>query len=279
MTSVRRVLLVEGACNATVFCAKLIAGLISGSVAMIADALHSLVDITNNILALFATKLSEAPPDPDHPYGHKKFEWLAVFVLAVLMAVLAVEIVISAVSKPNDPVLFSPLSLALMSGVLLVNLVLSVWQRHWASRLNSELLRADAAHTLSDAGTTAVILAGYYLASHGFYWLDTVLALIVSMLVFYLSYGLFQRSIPILVDETGLDLEYAHEELLRLPGVESVRQIRSRRVGDAVFADVIIGVNPSLDTVQSHSIADTVEQYLQSSMHATDVMVHIEPEH
>lgn len=275
--TVRNVLLIEGSANLLVFVAKLVAGIAAGSSAIIADALHSLVDIANNGLALFASKLSESPPDHDHPYGHKKFEWLAIFVLATLLSVMAIEIAIRAIERSAHEITLSPLSLTLMLLVLAVNVTLATWQRRWSKRLNSELLKADAHHTLGDAFTTAVILLGSYFASRGFPWVDTVLALVVALLVLYLALGLFKRAIPILVDESGVDVNAVNEAILALPGVEEVKRVRSRRVGPDIFADVVVSVSANLETSRSHEIADAVEHCMTQEMAIADVVVHIEP--
>ena len=97
--AVRRVLVVEGLGNLLVALAKLVAGLWTGSLALVSDALHSTTDLANNVLAWFAMRVADEPPDDDHPYGHAKFETLAIFVLGTLMSVLAVEILLSVVRR------------------------------------------------------------------------------------------------------------------------------------------------------------------------------------
>lgn len=275
--SVRRVLVIEGLANLVVLILKLSAGLMSGSAAMLADAVHSLVDIVNNGLAFFASKISEAPPDREHPYGHQKFEWLAIFVLATLLSVMAIEVAIRAIERVSQPISDSTTPFLLLLTVLTINVVLAVWQRYCATQLNSELLKADAHHTLGDAFTTLVILGGVFFASRGHYWIDTLLALMVSGLVFYLAFSLFKRAIPVLVDESGIDTEQLERELLNVNGVCEVRRTRSRRVGSDVFADVVVTVSPTLDAARAHDIADEVERYMKDRLAVADVVVHVEP--
>ena len=275
--NVRSVLVLEGFVNLLVLLLKLAAGLISGSAALLADAVHSLVDVVNNGLALMASRISSTPPDRDHPYGHQKFEWLAIFVLATLLSVMAVEIAIRAIERAAQPVFENGVPLELLLAVLGINVILALWQRYWAKKLQSDLLKADAHHTLGDACTTLVILAGVIFASRGHYWIDTVMALMVSVLVFYLAFGLFKRAIPVLVDESSLDPDQLARELKTIDGIDEVRRTRSRRVGSDIFADVVVAVSPTLDAQQAHHIADNVENFMRQRFCVADVMVHIEP--
>ncbi|MEM7282264.1 MAG: cation diffusion facilitator family transporter [Pseudomonadota bacterium] len=275
--SVRSVLVVEGLANSLVLALKVIAGVWSGSSAILADAVHSLLDLVNNGLAFLASRISDAPPDKNHPYGHKKFEWLAVFVLATLLSVTAIEIAIRAIERISTDIRIDLLSISLMSAVLGLNLCLAIGQRYFADKLGSDLLLADAQHTLGDVFTTVVVILGTLLASRGFPWIDTLLALAVSGLVLYLAFGLFKRAIPILVDESGLDNQRVIRDLRAIEGVEDVLRVRSRRVGSDIFADLVITVSPDLDTVYSHRVADRVEAFMRNELSVADVIVHVEP--
>lgn len=141
---VRRIILIEGTANFIVLTLKVIIGLPTGSMAILADAFHSLTDITNNIVAWIVIYFSSFPADREHPYGHRKFETIAVFMLASLLLVIAFEIAFNAISKEPTEVASSVLELIVMLGVLTINLALASWQRMWARRLNSDILRADA---------------------------------------------------------------------------------------------------------------------------------------
>lgn len=274
---VRHVLIVEGALNTVVFVAKLSVGLQTGSFALLGDALHSLADMANNVVALVVVRIAGAPPDREHPYGHQRFETLAVFGLAVLLAVLAFEIVVRAVEHHDREVVHSGVALVVMLGVLAVNVFLSVWERYWAKRLDSDILDADAKHTFADVLTTVAIIAGWQLASRGFPFLDTLVAMIVAALVMVLSYGLFRRAIPKLVDKIAFEPEAIASVLETLPGVRGVERVRSRWIGSKPAVDVVIAVGGSLSTHEAHDIADAVETALWESFAVRDVSVHVEP--
>ena len=274
---VKTVLIIEGLVNLAMMGLKLTVGLATGSAAIVSDALHSLTDVANNVIAFIATRLAEQPSDNDHHYGHHKFEQLAVFGLAVLLAVVALELVINAVKRYGDVVQQSYIGLALMVLILIINVGLTFWQHYWARKLDSELLEADAQHTLSDVLTTVVVIIGWQLAANGYYWLDTVFAILVAAIILYLAFGLLQRAVPVLVDYTSHspgDLARVVEDIAL---VEEVRQIRSRKARHGAYADVTITVDPSLSTVASHEICEQVEKTLEAHFGIEDVVVHVEP--
>ena len=275
---VRYVLIVEGACNLVVLIAKASVGFATGSFALLGDAIHSLADLTNNIVALIVVRIASAPPDREHPYGHQKFETLAVFGLAVLLAVLAFEIVVRAIESHDREVLESDWGLAVMLGVLCANAGLSWWERRWAKRLDSQILHADAQHTFADVLTTIAVIVGWQLSARGYPWLDTVFALLVACLVMYLAYGLFSRAVPGLVDS----ISHAPEEITAavepLEGVRKVNRVRSRWIGSKPAVDVVITVAPDMPTSDAHDVADAVERALLEALSIDDVTVHIEPD-
>jgi cation diffusion facilitator family transporter len=275
---VLRVILIEGAANLVVLAAKLVVGFSTGSLVILGDALHSLTDLANNFVVWFVTRLSAAPPDRDHPYGHRKFETLAVFGLASLMTVLGIELALGAIRREPQPIARDTWALATMLGVLVANITVAAWERSRARRLASEILLADARHTLVDVLMTLVVILGWQVAARGYVWLDSVFAVGVSLLVLYLAWGLFARAIPVLVDEVAIDPEAAEGVVLEVDGVQSVRGVRSRRTGGAAAVDLTVTVDAQLPTGRAHQIADRIESALRQQLQAQDVTVHIEPE-
>jgi len=274
---VRRVILVEGAANVAVLLLKVGVALATGSVAILADAMHSLTDVANNFLAWFVSRASTQPPDRKHPYGHRKFETLAVFVLATLLTVLAIELVLHAWRREPTPIVQTPIGLAVMALVLLINVGLAAWERRWAERLDSPILHADSTHTLVDVLTTVAVIIGWQLSAMGYRWMDTVCAVGVAGLVLYLAFGLYSRVVPVLVDEMSVDPDTLTESVQATDGVRDVRRVRSRWQGNARAVDMVITVDPHLPTIRAHDVADAVEQMLQEQYQVTDVSIHIEP--
>lgn len=274
---VRKVLVIEGSINLLICLSKLSVGLITNSTVIIADALHSLTDVANNFIAWMAIKIAKTPEDSDHPYGHQKFEQLAVFGLATLLCIIAFEVLLNAFERFGQPVEQSFWGLIILICALLVNIALTLWESYWAKRLDSDILHADASHTLSDVLSSIVVIIGWQLASRGYYWLDAAFAIVLSGIVFYLAFKLFQRAIPILVDYSDLDPDLVSQALTNLDDVKIVRRVRSRTSGKQRTADVIIAVDSKLSTSDSHHIADNIEKLLADKFAIHDVTVHVEP--
>jgi len=275
---VRRVILVEGAANLVVLVSKLAVGLSTGSMAILADAIHSLADLTNNVIAWIVMHFASMPADREHPYGHRKMETLAVFVLASILVVLAFEVALSALSETDEEVVSSPLELGVMLAVLLVNIGVTSWQHRWARRLNSDILRADVSHTFSDVLVTTAVIVGWQLSAHGYAWVDSVCALLVAVIVMFLAYDLFRRSIPVLIDQSAIDSEDLAKLIKKVSGVCRVYKIRSRKVGEVCAIDLVISVDSNLSIEQSHDIASAVEKLIEKNYGASDISIHVEPE-
>lgn len=273
-----RVLLVEGAANLVILIIKIVVGLATHSLAILADAMHSLTDVANNLIALVVVRLSTKPPDREHPYGHRKFETLAVFGLATLLTVLAIELALHALRREPAAVLNEPGYLGMMFVVLAINVGLTLWQRHWARRLNSDILLADASHTLADVLTTLAVIAGWQLSALGFPAIDTLCALAVAAMVLALAFSLFRRAVPVLVDHQAVDPERIAAAAAEVTGVRSVHRVRSRWQGSQSAVDLAVVVDAQLPSREAHNIADSVELALRRNFGVQDVQIHIEPD-
>ncbi len=274
---IQRLIIIEGSANLLVLLAKLVVGTTTGSLAIIADAIHSLTDVANNIVAWFVIRLSAIPADREHPYGHRKFETLAVFALATLLAVLAFEIARSAITKETTEIVSGSLELTVMIIVLIVNISLATWQQYWARKLKSSIMLADAAHTFADVLTTVIVIIGWQLSSMGYFILDRICAFGVAGFVLYLAYRLYQSAFPVLVDEFAIDPEALNSAVLNIAGVQKVGRIRSRWIGSDVAIDIVVSVNADLTTEESHRIADQIEKMIEQQFEVSDAFIHIEP--
>lgn len=275
---VATVLVWEGVANALLAISKFVVGVHTGSSAILGDALHSLTDLANNGIALFINKVASDPPDRGHPYGHQKFEQLAVFVLASLLTVVAVELVINAFKHSEAPPVQSGIGLTTMIFALAVNVGVTIWEHYWARKLKSELLRADAYHTFGDVFVTFTAILGWQIAAvKGWGWLDSAFAIGVAGLVFYLAFDLFRRAIPSLVDSAGRDPRLVIAAVDRLPEVKGVKRLRSRQHGKEIAADIVVTVDRNLTLEQSHTVADAIEELLAKQFDIHDTTVHIEP--
>jgi len=276
---VRAIILVEGLANVAVLIMKVWIGLATNSIAILSEAAHSFTDLLNNAVSLLVLRIAQKPPDANHPYGHRKFETLAVFGLAALLAVVAFEIVQEAFRGAPQPVSTAPVYLALMLGVMGINLGISLWQRWWARKLGSDLLHADAAHTLSDAVVTGFTIAGWQIAAYGLPWVDRLAAVLIALFILYLAYRLFHRSLPVLVDETAFDPATIAAALQLDPRICEVRFIRSRSLGDQKHIDLAIIVDPKLSVAQGHEIARSATKRLAEEFGGAHSTIRLEPQH
>ncbi len=274
---VQQIILIEGIYNVIVLLLKAVVGFATGSLAILGDAVHSLTDVMNNIVIWLVMRVAKKPADDDHPYGHRKFETMAVFALASLLVVLAVELILMAFRSETKAVVSEPWGLALMVMVLMMNLGVSFWERHWAKKLNSDILLADAQHTLSDALTTVLVIVSWQLSAMGYLWLDKLCAIGVAALVLYIAFGLFQKAVPILVDGFAIDPDELTQVVNEIQGVEEVRQVRSRWIGSVKAVDLVIAVDATLTTKASHDIADAVEHSIMQTFDVADISIHVEP--
>jgi cation diffusion facilitator family transporter len=275
---VRRVLWIEGASDVALIVAKLAVAIPTGASSILADALHSATDLANNVVALIAMRLAEAPPDREHPYGHRKFEPLAVFTLASLLVVVGAQIALRALRGGSGQIELHATGLVVMFGVLAANIAFATWESRQARLLDSNLLRADARHTLSDIAVTSSVIVGWQLAARGLPWLDPLVTLGVALLILWLAYGLFRRAIPALVDSSAQDPEALRRAVRDVPGVRDAVRVRSRHDGRTLRVDVSVTVDPQLSARAAHQIADAIEECLRERFGARDVMVHVEPE-
>ncbi len=274
---VQQIILIEGIYNVIVLIIKLIVGLTTQSLAILGDAIHSLTDVLNNIVIWLVMRVAKKPADADHPYGHRKFETMAVFGLASLLVVLAVQLMIQAFQSESRELVSEPWGLALMLVVLTLNLTVSLWQRKWAKRLGSDILFADAQHTMVDVITTVLVIVSWQLSVMGYIWLDKLCAIGVACLVMYFAFGLFQKVVPILVDGFAIDPELLTKAATQIPGVKEVRQVRSRWIGNIKAVDLIIAVDAKLSITESHDIAHDVEDMLVEKFDIADASIHVEP--
>lgn len=275
---VQRVILLEGCANAGIMLLKAAVGFTTGSMAILSDAVHSLTDLANNGVAWIVVRWSAQPADSSHPYGHRKFETVAVFLLAMLLTVTAFEVGRSALQRAPTEIVHSEWAIVGMLCVLALNTGLATWEGAQARRLGSDILRADSRHTFADVLTTIVAIGGWQAAARGYAWVDTLAALAVALLILFLAYGLFRRSLPVLVDQASIDPEELEAVALAVPGVVDVRRARSRSYGHRAAVDLVVTVAPHLSTVESHEIATQVERALHTQLPVEGVTVHVEPE-
>jgi len=279
---VRRVLITMLGANLVVVGAKLFIGVVSGSLAVLGDALHSSVDSLYNVLGLIVIRVAARAPDEDHPYGHGKFETLGALAIVVFLSITCFELVRNAVQNlmgGGHVVAVTDPGLVVLLATLGINVLVAWYENRRGHELSSELLLADAAHTRTDVFITIGVLIGVLFARGGATWVDPVVAIVVAALIVRVAYQIFARTVPVLVDERAIPERAIRQAAQRVDGVKSAYGIRSRGGHGAGvrYAEVTIAVDRGANVAAAHAIADEVEERLKRELELNAVTVHVEP--
>jgi cation diffusion facilitator family transporter len=279
--AVKRVLLVALAVNVAMSLLKLAIGLVSGSLAVLADAMHSATDGLSSLLGLLTNGLSDPQPDRDHPYGHDKYEAVGALAIAGFILFTAFEIVRTAVERIAnglEPLRLDGRQLLVLLIVLGFNLLLAGYERREGRRLNSQLLLADARHTTSDIWTTVMVLLGLLGAVVlGQSWFDVAVAIPLCLLLVRACWQVIKANLPWLVDQIAIAPEAIHEVAMTVPGVLNVHDIASRGVlGQRVFIELHMVVDAD-DLPTAHRITELVEDHLAARFGEVRCTIHLEP--
>ena len=277
---VKKVLTITLLFNLSVMGLKFFVGLSTGSLTLIADALHSVTDSANNILGLVANRFSSPLPDREYPYGHQKFEALGALGIAAFLGIACFEIIQSVIDRIIQDIVVvkvSQFELWILLIVLGINISVAFIERAVGKRFMSAILIADAKHTMSDVWITITVIGGLIGVWFGYQWLDIVLALPVAMLVFWSGWSIIKDNLPWLVDKIAIAPEVIHQIVLSVPGVVNCHDIASRGVvGRQVFVEMHLIVDP-LDVEHAHRITEEVEHRIQEKFHPVRVVIHVEP--
>ena len=267
--------------NLIVVAIKLIVGLRTGALSVLGAALESSLDLLNNIVGMILVTVAARGPDETHPYGHAKFETVGALAIVTFLSISCFELLREAVMqlrRAHAPVSPSLVEVALVGLTLAVNALVVVYERRRGRELSSSFLVADAAHTHSDVYVTLLALASLGLTRVGLGSLDPLLAVVVALIIAWNGYQILRETVPILVDERGLDSADVRRLLENIPRIADVRSVRSRAgASGVVFAEVTIGVAGSTSVADAHAIADEVERRITEALGASEVVVHIEP--
>ena len=280
-SEVRRVLVITLILNIVVMAIKLLVGTLTGSLSVLADALHSVTDSANNILGLVTSQLSAPEPDRDHPYGHHKFEAVGALGIAAFLGVACFEILQQAIMRlfsEGEPLSIGQWELWLLMIVLGINIFVAFYERRVGQRINSPILIADAHHTMSDVWVTIAVLAGLLgVWILGYPWLDVVLAFPVAVMVFSSGWQVVKTNLPWLVDEVAIAPEAIHRIVMGVPGVINCHDIASRGVvGRQVFIEMHLIVEAE-DVRTAHQITEAVEAALAKPYAPARFSIHVEP--
>ena len=266
--------------NLLVTAAKQVIGFRAGSLAVVADGFHSLVDSSSNVIGLVGVWVAARPVDANHPYGHRRYESLATLGIGGLLLLAAWEILRAAAGRllGGAPPEVTTTTLLVVGLTLPVNLAVVMFETRAARQYHSSVLYADATHTRTDLLVTITVLASLAGGLWGLEWLDVAVAGGVVVVIVRAALGILRGATLVLTDSAVADPQAVARIALGVSGVTYVHRVRSRGTPDAVQIDLHVKVNPAMTTRQAHGIASEVEHRLAETMpNVVDSVVHIEP--
>jgi cation diffusion facilitator family transporter len=277
---VRRVLWAVLALNLIVAAGKIAFGVLSGSLAIAADGFHSLLDGAGNIVALVGSAVAARPPDPNHAYGHQRYETLTSLGIAGLMLLAVFALVQEAWARLHSghTAEVTAASFAVMGATLAVNVFVTVWERRSAKRLSSSLLAADAKHTSSDILASLAVIGSLVAVALGVARADAAISLVIAAAIAWGAWTIVRDASLMLTDATAAEPDIIANAVRTVAGVKGTHNIRSRAADGHVWVDLHIQVDPRMPVDEAHEIASQVAQRVENEFHdPTDVTVHIEP--
>lgn len=278
---IRWVLVYTMILNLVVTVAKLLVGYATGTLSLVADGFHSLFDSASNVVGLVGIQLAARPPDPSHPYGHRKFETLSAVTISLFLFVTTIELLQSAIARLRNPsipeVNWQTFGVAAFS--IAMQLYVASYERKRGRELKSQVLVADALHSRSDVLVSAAVLLGMGVMRAGLPIVDAILPLVIAVLIAKSGVEIIRDTSKVLVDAAALDVNKIHEIVTRVPGVHTTHNIRSRGQEGDIYLDLHVQVQEGMPVEQAHHIAHQVKRQLIAQLPGVqDVVVHIEPQ-
>ncbi len=280
----RMVLIYVLIANVAVSVGKGAVGWTAGSIGMVADAFHSLMDGSSNIIGLIGISLAARPRDESHSYGHAKFETFASMGIVVLLLLTAVQIgesVYGRLSAENpDTPEAGALPFAMMGVTIAINIAVTIYERRQGGKLGSVFLVADARHTMSDVYVSLSVIASLVAVRLGYTVIDAVVGGFIALVIAYAAFRIMQEASIVLLDRAVIDPGEIEEVCLNGAEKEILgcHKIRTRGSESGYWIDLHLLVEPDLTTRRSHDLASHVERRLKNRYgEQTDVIIHIEP--
>jgi cation diffusion facilitator family transporter len=266
--------------NLIVAAAKIALGMATGAVSILSDGFHSLTDTASNIVGIVGVRIAGAPPDDDHPYGHRKFETMASLGILVFLIIVLREVLSAAwdrLQTGGEPII-NAVTFVVMGGTFAVNLAVVFYERSAGRRLQSEVLLADAHHTTSDLLTSATVIAALIGVKLGYLWLDPVAAIVVAVFIGYACWEIFNSTTGILADRFVIPEEEILEVVKTVPEVIGSHHVRTRGSADFVFLDLHIWMDADMKLEEAHRLSHVVKDRLMTRFpQIKDAIIHIEP--
>jgi cation diffusion facilitator family transporter len=260
---------------------KLVIGILTGSLGILSEALHSALDLVAAIITYFTVRISDKPADKHHHFGHGKTENFSALLETLLLVITCVWIVYEAINRlvsGNTHIQVTIWSYVVVITSIVIDVSRSRALYKVARKYNSQALEADALHFSTDIWSSAVVLIGLLCANFGFYAADSIAALGVAIIVLTVSYRLGKKAINVLLDRSPLTLSDEIASIIQLiPDVVYFHDLKVRVAGADTFVNVTIHIDPGLNIKDAHAISHKVESIICSRIERCEVHIHYEP--
>jgi cation diffusion facilitator family transporter len=279
---IKKVLWIVLALNWAVAAAKIIYGLMTDTSSMTADGFHSLSDGTSNIIGLVGIHFCSQPKDKDHPYGHKKYETLFAMGIAAMLLMVAFTLFKAGIARIAAPIIprVDLMSFAVMIVTVAVNVTVMIYEYRRGKQLQSDILIVDSMHTRADIFTSLSVIAALLCVKAGFPFMDPVITLVISAFIAYSAFIIIRQESDILCDAVAIsDTKKIQDNVMKIDGVISCHNIRTRGRPDDVYLDLHINIPADMTMLDSHLLSHRIQREIKKEFpQIVDVLVHMEPD-
>jgi cation diffusion facilitator family transporter len=260
---------------------KLVAGILSNSLAVLAEAAHSALDLASAVTGFFAIRLSDRPADREHQYGHGKADSVGGFFAALFLLITCFWIIFEGITRLMHGTVELDVTL-LTIAVIMISITVDAERtlvfRRIGKKTGSPTIQGESLHFASDIASSSAVLGGLFFITWGYTSVDTYLALGISVYFFYTSVSLIVARINDFLDKVPSELSAKIEKTVKgIKGVTACDRVRVRKSGAKMFMDVVVSVDPRTSLVASHKIASQVEKAIGKRFKESDVLVHVNP--
>jgi cation diffusion facilitator family transporter len=261
---------------------KFVVGILTASLGILSEALHSLLDLVAAVITYVSVSISDKPADEDHNYGHGKVENLSAFLESILLLVTSIWIIYEAVSRllsGNTLVEITVWSYVVVIVSIIIDYTRSRKLLKEARRHNSQALEADAIHFSTDILSSGCVLLGLILANFGYHKADSIAAICVALIILYIAYGMSKKAVDVLLDKVPEGVTEKVETLLKSNSdIIKYHDLKIRAAGANTFIKVNVHFRPELDLQTTHRLCDSIEEEIMRTIPQSDVTVHAEPD-
>ena len=264
---------------------KLVAGVFAHSGAMISDAIHSASDVFSTFVVMIGIKIASKEPDEEHPYGHERMECVAAIILATILCITGLGIGKNALQfiTGNSSEVSVPGMLALVAAIvsIIVKEAMFWYTRHYAKKIDSGALMADAWHHRSDALSSIGAFIGIIFARMGYVMMDSIACLVICVFIVKAAYDIFKDAIDKMVDKScSLEVEAEIRTIvMSVDGVKGIDSLSTRLFGNKMYVDIEIRADGEKTLNETHEIAEAVHDSIEAQFEKVKhIMVHVNPD-